>query len=89
MFKLTREEFGLTETELSDDWRELGRTLLSEEEGQNQGKILSLRQTVREQEDLQGFHQSQLLQNDGFLLRSLLALCFSCIETIDTLLPGI
>ena len=73
MFKLTREEFGLTEIELSDDWRELGRTLLSEEEGQNQGKILSLRQTVGEQEDLQGFHQSQLLQNDGFLLRSLLA----------------
>ena len=30
MFKVTREEFGLTECELSEDWRQLARTVLSE-----------------------------------------------------------
>ena len=69
MFKVTREEFGLTECELSEDWRELARTLLNEEEELSHTKILSLRETVLNQKDLDGFHESELLQNNGFLLR--------------------
>ena len=76
MFKVTREEFGLTQSQLSEDWRELARTILSEEVELSESKILSLRKTVLEQEDLEGFHESELLQDNGFLLRSLVATCF-------------
>ena len=69
MFKVTREEFGLTECELSEDWRQLARTVLSEEEELSDVKILSLRKTVLDQKDLDGFHESGLLENNGFLLR--------------------
>ena len=72
MFQVAKEEFGLPESELSDDWRQLAKTVLSEEEEQNDVKIFSLRKSVLNQEDLGGFHDSELLQNNGFLLRSIL-----------------
>ena len=80
MFKVEREEFGLTESELSAVWKELARTVLSEEEEQIDLKIFSLRKAVLDQEDLGGFHDSELLQNNGFLLRSIYV--FLSFETI-------
>ena len=80
MFKVAREEFGLMESDLSDDWKQLARTALSEEEEQNDIKMLALRKAVLDQEDLGGFHDSELLQNNGFLLRSIYV--FLSFETI-------
>jgi hypothetical protein len=52
MFKVEREAFGLPESKLSVDWKEMARTILSEEEQQNDVKIFSLRKAVLDQEDL-------------------------------------
>ena len=80
MFEVEREDFGLTESDLSAAWKEVARTVLSEEEEQNDLKICSLRKAVLDQEDLRGFHDSQLLQNNEFLLRSIYV--FLSVETL-------
>ena len=64
------EIFGLTEALLSKEWSELARTLLTELEEEKDTKISSLKESVLNKDNLVGLHDSQLLQDDGFLQRS-------------------
>ena len=69
MFEVTQESFGPSQTELDGKWRSVARSLLGEEQDQNDEKICLLREAVLAREELAGLRDSHLVRDDGFLRR--------------------
>ena len=69
MFQVTRDPLGPSETDLQEKWRELARTLLSEEHQENDNKISLLKEAVLARADLSGLHDSKFIHDNGFLMR--------------------
>ena len=83
MLKVTRQTFGPCESQLNTDWRKLASSLLSEKEEENNQKISLLRDAVLDKDHLEGLHDSQFIQDDGFLTRSMDVCAVFCPTNVD------